>query len=173
MTHSALLRRWRWLPILFLASTGILLVAGLGEAGVLDASWTAPTTNTDGSPLTDLASYRLYYGPATAPCPGPTFFPVTSPTSSPAPGTTVSYRLSGLTTGAQYYVSVTAVDTAGNESGCSLAANAVAQNTFSVTPTGSTSFGNVNLGSSADRTFTVQNARAGVVSGIVTTSAPF
>src|SRR5262249_26760802 len=39
-------------------------------AGILDATWTAPTTNTDGSPLTDLASYLLYYGISTSPCPG-------------------------------------------------------------------------------------------------------
>jgi hypothetical protein len=25
-------------------------------------SWEAPTTNTDGTPLTDLAGYRIYYG---------------------------------------------------------------------------------------------------------------
>ena len=25
-------------------------------------SWTAPTENSDGSPLTDLAGYKLYYG---------------------------------------------------------------------------------------------------------------
>ena len=30
-------------------------------AGVADLSWTPPTTNTDGSPLTDLAGYRLYW----------------------------------------------------------------------------------------------------------------
>ena len=32
-----------------------------GSDGVLDASWTAPTTNADGSSLTDLVSYRVYY----------------------------------------------------------------------------------------------------------------
>ena len=171
MTLSGLLRRW--LPGFVLAVGGVFVVAEPVAAGILDASWTAPTTNTDGSQLTDLASYRVYYGPATAPCPGPVFFSVASSTSSPAPNTTVTYRLTGLTTGLLYYVSVSAVDTAGNESGCSLAASAIAQVDFSVTPTGSTSFGNVNLGSTADRTFTVQNTRGGVVAGIVTTSAPF
>jgi len=38
-----------------LALAGVLLVTAPTGAGVLDASWTAPTTNTDGSPLTDLA----------------------------------------------------------------------------------------------------------------------
>ncbi len=32
---------------------------GLGSATL---SWTAPVTNSDGSPLTDLAGYKLYYG---------------------------------------------------------------------------------------------------------------
>src|SRR5436309_2986095 len=47
-----------------------------GSAGILDASWVAPTTNTDGSSLTDLASYRLYYSTASTPCGQPSFFQV-------------------------------------------------------------------------------------------------
>ena len=167
MTSS---RKWLLAGILLAV---LIFAAGPARAGVLDASWTAPTTNTDGSALTDLGSYRIYYGPATAPCPGPAFFQVASPTSSPASGTTVSFRLPGLTTGTQYFVSVSAVDLGGSESACSLTANGVAQTDFSVTPTGSVGFGNVNLGSFADQTFTVQNARGGVVSGTVSTSAPF
>ena len=54
---------------LALAMGGILLVATRRDAGILDASWTAPTTNADGSPLTDLAFYRVYYGTANPPCP--------------------------------------------------------------------------------------------------------
>ena len=30
--------------------------------GTATLSWEAPTTNTDGKPLTDLAGYRIYYG---------------------------------------------------------------------------------------------------------------
>src|SRR5262245_40558670 len=96
LTLISLLRRW--LLVFLIACGGVFLADDHGSAGVLDASWTAPTQNTDGSPLTDLVSYRVYYGPATAPCPGPAFFTVTSPTSSPAPGTVVSYRLTGLAT---------------------------------------------------------------------------
>jgi len=85
----------------------------------------------------------------------------------------VSFRLTRLTSGTQYFVSVSAVDLGGNESACSLTGNGVAQTDFSVTPSGNVGFGNVNLGSFADQTFTVQNARGGVVSGTVSTSAPF
>ena len=94
-------------------------MAGPSHAGVLDASWIAPTTNTDGSPLTTLAFYRVYYSPAPTPCPGAAFFQVASPTPSPQPNTTVSFRLTGLTIGTLYNVSVTAVDLIGQESTCS------------------------------------------------------
>jgi hypothetical protein len=123
--------------------------------------------------LTDLGFYRVYYGSATAPCPGPAFFQVASPTMSPAPNTTVSLRLTGLTTGTLYHVSVTAVDMIGNESTCSPVASAVAQGSLTVSPTSSASFGSVNLLSFVDRTFTVQSTRPGTISGTVSAAAPF
>src|SRR5882724_11111841 len=98
-----------------------------GSAGILDASWVAPTTNIDGSSLTDLASYRLYYGTASTPCGQPSFFQVASPTRSPQTNETVTYRLTGLWTGARYFVAITAVDSSGFESACSPVANAVAR----------------------------------------------
>src|SRR5882672_10152977 len=163
---KTLIRWGRWLAA-GLASAAMILTAGPARAGVLDASWTAPTTNTDGSPLTDLASYRVYYGAATGPCPGGPSFQVISPTTSPAPGTTVSFRLTGLTSGSLYYVSVTAVYLSSSESACSLLASATAQVDYSVAPTGTLSFGNVNIGSFTDKTLTVQNTRGGTVSGTV------
>jgi hypothetical protein len=106
---------------------GVFLVTAKGEAGILDASWTAPTEHTDGSPLTDLASYRLYYGTSDSPCPGPTSVQVASPTPSPLPGAMMSVQLTGLMASTRYFVAVSAVDTAGIESACSTAANAVAR----------------------------------------------
>jgi hypothetical protein len=156
-----------------LALGGIFLVALPAGAGVLDASWIAPTTNTDESPLTDLASYRVYYGTTNPPCPGSSFFQVPSSTPSPPPDQTVTFRLTGLSTGTLYNVSVTAVDTYGNESACSTSASAVAQLQLTVSPTGTLNFGSVNLGSFVDQTFTVQSTRSGEVSGIASTSAPF
>ncbi len=66
------------------------------------AHWTIPTTNTDGSPLTDLAGFYIYYGTSpsalthmvqianptqdrylfTTPFTGPTYFVVTSYTTT-------------------------------------------------------------------------------------------
>jgi hypothetical protein len=150
----------------------ILLVAAPGEAGVLDASWTAPTTNTDGSQLTDLAFYRVYYGASNPPCPGSSFSEVASLTPDPPSNQTVSVKLAGLSTGTVYNVAVTAVDGSGTESDCSTAASAAAQITFSV-PTGTVSFGTVNVGSFANQVLMVQNTRGGTIAGTVSTSAPF
>lgn len=144
-----------------------------GRAGVLDATWTAPTTNSDGSPLTDLGFYRVYYGTTSTPCPGPSFFQVASPTTAPGTGQTVTFSLTGLSPGALYYVSVSAVNLNGNESACSAAASGVAQIHFDVGPIGSVSFGNVNRGNFAIQTFTLSNTRGGTVSGDVSTSGRF
>src|SRR5215467_42294 len=84
--------------------SGVLFGTSPSTAGILDATWTAPTTNTDGSPLTDLAMYLLYYGTSTSPCPGSSSVQVASPTSTPGANQTASLRLTGLTTGTTYNV---------------------------------------------------------------------
>ena len=165
-------KRW-WLLGLGLALVTVFGQADPAVAGVLDAAWTAPTTNTDGSALTDLGSYRVYYSTSGAPCPGSTFFSVASSTTSPPPNQTVSFRLTGLATGSAYSIAVTAVDMGGNESACSPAASAVAQLLIAATPTGTVSFGNVTIGSSATQTFTVQSTRSGTTTGTASVPAPF
>src|SRR5213593_3399816 len=163
--------RWR---LSFSLALLISLFAALPTvAGVLDTSWTAPTTNTDGSALTDLAAYRVYYGTSASPCPGGTFVQVPSTVSSPPSNQTVSLRLTNLTTGTLYTVSVAAVDTGGSQSACSTGASAVAQVEIAVSPTTTTSFGNVNIGSVLDQVFTVQNTRGSPVTGTASVSAPF
>jgi Bacterial Ig domain/Fibronectin type III domain len=152
---------------------GIVLVAASTEAGVLDATWTAPTTNTDGSRVTDLESYRVHYGVTASPCEESSAVEVPSSSASPAAGETESVRLRGLETGTRYYVAVSAVDQDGNESECSPPANAVAQSAFGVSPSGTLSFGSVNPGSVVDRTLTVSSTRVGTVAGTVSTSPPF
>ena len=95
--------------------------------GVLDAAWTAPTTNTDGSPLTDLASYRVYYSNTPPPCPDGPFLTVASSTARPTSNQRVSATLAGLTMGQLYYVAVTAVNLRGAASSCSITASARAR----------------------------------------------
>jgi Big-like domain-containing protein/glucodextranase-like protein len=152
---------------------GILLVTEPGTAGILDATWTVPTTNTDGSPLTDLATFQIYYGTSSSPCPGSSSVQVASPTSSPGPNQTISARLTGLTIGTLYNVAVSAVDASGNQSSCSSIASAVARADFAVSPTGTVNFGSVNLGSFAEKTFTVSNTGGGTISGSASVVAPF
>jgi hypothetical protein len=162
----------RWLLALCLALAGIFFETNPAVAGVLDAAWTAPTTNTDGSQLTDLASYRVYFGTSATPCPSGTFVTVSSPSSTPPAGETVGTRLTGLTNNTVYNVSVAAVDTGGNPSACSGVASATATPDITVTPTTTVAFGNVNIGSFADQSFTVQSNRAGVT-GTASVPAPF
>jgi len=163
----------RWFLGLGVALGVVLLVASPGGAGILDASWIAPIANTDGSPLTDLAFYRIYYGTDSAPCPGSSFVQVASSTPSPPSNEPVTFTLTGLSTGTLYYGSITAVDTSGNESACSTPTSAVAQLDFAVSPIGTLNFGTVALGSVVTQTFAVQNTGGGTVSGTASVSAPF
>ncbi len=75
-------------------------------------SWNQPTTDQDGAVLTDLAGYKIYYGQAT---------PLTVTASVSAvvydPNQT-SYVVSDLNQGT-YFFTVTAFDSAGNESAMS------------------------------------------------------
>ena len=80
--------------------------------------WNAPTTNTDGSALTDLKGYNVYVGTAVGVFPAtPTVF-VAAPSASPKPTDPVvvwDCRTQTWTDGAKW-LTVRAVDLAGNES---------------------------------------------------------
>jgi hypothetical protein len=82
---------------------------GGSGSGSVTLSWEAPTSNTNGSPLTDLSGYRIYYG--------------ASPTdlSQTVEITTVgiqTYVLDDLPSGTWYFA-VIALSSSGNESGLS------------------------------------------------------
>ena len=97
----------RSLGFILALGSSLLLLATPAWATHRIASWTAPTTNEDGTPLTDLAGYRVYRC-AVTPCTraaGTLIATVTAPTTSFA-----------LPHGWQGYLTVTAVDTSGNES---------------------------------------------------------
>ena len=85
----------------------LLLLTAPAWATHRTASWAAPTTNEDGTPLTDLAGYRLYRC-ATTPCTraaGPLIGTVAAPTTA-----------FSIPHGSQGFLTVTAFDTSGNES---------------------------------------------------------
>src|SRR5215813_8998329 len=92
----------RWFGMIGLTFNGILLVAASSHAGILTVSWTPPIANTDGSPLTDLALFRVYYSIFDSPCPGSTFVEVASPSLIAPANETISFQLTGLTAGASY-----------------------------------------------------------------------
>jgi len=171
-SRAALASRSRLLiAVLILAA----VVAGRAsvEAASLSVTWTAPTTNANGTPLTDLSGYRIYLGTSAPSCPGASFHTVSSPTAAPSAGQTVATRITGLGAGTTYVARITAVDTAGNESACSTSASGVAQPDFSVTPSTATSFGSVAVNGTVDRTFTIQNTSTANITGSTSVGAPF
>src|SRR3972149_2470938 len=92
------------LPIIFL----LVICLGLtnnARAGQAIMTWDPPTTNTDGTPLTDLAGYKIYYGTTSG-----------NYTSNIDAGNVTSYTLTNLTNNVTYYFAVTAYNTSANES---------------------------------------------------------
>lgn len=86
-----------------------LLLSGNAWAGDATLSWTAPTQNTDGSALTDLASYKIYHGTASG------VYPNEVVVSNPA---LTTFIVTNLPEGLNYFVA-TAINDAGVESGYS------------------------------------------------------
>ncbi len=114
-----------------LVSVVLLVWTSPATAGLLFATWTEPTQNTDGSALTNLQRYRLYYGPTAAsvtPCTvAPSFQDVTAVQAAPPANSITGADITGVTTGTTYFVSMTAVSTAGTESACSTIMSGVAR----------------------------------------------
>jgi hypothetical protein len=87
-----------------LAAFSINVVAMASGAATL--TWTPPTQNVDGTSLTDLAGYRIYWGTSQN----------NLTNSTTVAGAGVSSALIEQLTPATYYFAVTAYDTVGNES---------------------------------------------------------
>jgi hypothetical protein len=77
----------------------------LPTTGTATVKWTPPTTNTDGSKLTDLTSYTISYGPSSA--------SLVDIASVPAPAS--SYVITGLAAGTWFFA-VKAVNSLGKNS---------------------------------------------------------
>jgi hypothetical protein len=150
----------------------VAMLPGVSHAGFLNLEWNEPTTNADGSPLTDLAGYRVYSGTSTLTCPGPGFVSISAPVPDPTPGQTFAASLTSLTPGTTYFIRVSAVDSSGNESPCTPAVSGQARADIAATPA-SLAFGDVNVGSSATLDLTVQNLGPATMTGTASASAPF
>ena len=105
----------------------VLLLAGCATGGVLEVSFVAPSTNTDGSPLTDLTTYRIYYGTSDSPCRGQRAIVATVPKVPLPADQRLTVKLTGLTVGQLYFVAVSAMNSRGIESECTKALSARAR----------------------------------------------
>jgi hypothetical protein len=81
---------------------------GGSSGGTISLAWDAPATNEDGSPLTVLSGYKVYYGTASGVY-----------DHSVDVGNVTTYTLTGLTKGQTYYIAVTAIDTSDTQSNLS------------------------------------------------------
>jgi hypothetical protein len=77
--------------------------------GSASLRWAAPTTNSDGTPLTDLAGYHIYYG---------TNADLLS-NEIPVEATQTSLVINNLAVGTTYYFAITALNSTGSESSLS------------------------------------------------------
>ena len=94
-------------------------------SGQVTLTWNAPTTNIDGTPITDFSGdYKIYYGTATG-----NYSQLTNLNNS---NSVVTKEISNLTDGQSYYFVVTALNTQGIESDYS---NEVSKTAQSVNPT--------------------------------------
>ena len=94
----------KFLTLLLVLSWVVLAsIAYGGEIGI-PLSWDVPTTNSDGTSLTDLAGYTIYYGTASG-----------DYSQSINVGNVTTYTVP-ISIGGTYYFAVTAYDTTGNES---------------------------------------------------------
>jgi len=84
----------------------------MARAAESTINWQAPTQNVDGSPLTDLAGYLVYFGP------GPRTYSGNVAIDDPnATTATVQFAADWLQPGDnEIYIAMTAIDGAGNES---------------------------------------------------------
>jgi len=100
-----------FLSLLIIGITGCggqVSTTSAGGTGVINLSWDAPVYNTDGSLLTDLAGYKIYYGPSS------NYYTNVIVII----GNTTNYSLQNLLPG-PYYVAITVYNIPGNESGYS------------------------------------------------------
>lgn len=106
-----------------------LLLSSVSQAGTATLNWVAPTQNTDGSSLTNLASYKVYSATSSAACGTGTATTVVAPAST--------YTVQNLTVGTWYFC-LKAVNSNGTESALSAIASKAIPDVTPNPPTGLT-----------------------------------
>jgi hypothetical protein len=107
---TATLSRSAFTALLFVTMAAATLHLGAATAQAAQAvlSWSAPTTNTDGTPIKSLSGYKVFLGTASG-----------NYSQNVNVGNVNSYTVANLTDGTTYYFAVTAYDASGNASGYS------------------------------------------------------
>ncbi len=95
------------LPAFNITVNGTPAVTSPATTANATLSWVAPTQNSDGTPLTNLAGYNIYYGTDSS------ALTQTIQVANPA---ALSYVITGLATGTTWYFAVTSYTSAGQES---------------------------------------------------------
>ena len=86
----------------------ITVTSNTSSTGNAVLNWTIPTQNTDGSSLTDLTGYVIYYGTSANPDALTNSITISS-------GSTTTATIEGLTAGTTYYFSIASVSATGGE----------------------------------------------------------
>src|SRR5271169_6560987 len=147
--------------LLLLAFAGIVFQPGNACAGSATLAWTAPTTNTDGTPLTDLAGYKVYYGTASG-----------NYTQNTDVGNVTTYSVPNLN-GGTYYFALTAYDTEGMQSTYSTQVSKTIPGPYTLTITDSgTGSGTVTSSPSGINCGTVCSEAVNAGSVVTLTAAP-
>ncbi len=90
-------KRVRDVLLVIAAASAILFFASIAFSAEAELTWTAPTQNTDGSALTDLAGFKIYMGTVQG---GP--YPVSIDLADP---TITTFTVPNLSEGTYYFVS--------------------------------------------------------------------
>lgn len=152
------------LVIVFSAMTALL--AANVFAGQATLSWTAPTTYSDGTPITQLSGYKVYTGTA------PGIY-----SQNIDVGNVRSYTLTGLNDGTTYYFAVTAYDATGAASGFSNeASKTVPASSYTITanagPGGNVNPTSITLNSGQSSTFYITPSNGYQIAGVSVDSVP-
>ena len=131
----------------------ILPIAVENAFSAINLNWTVPTTNIDGTPLTDLAGYKVYYGTSSG------YY-----TNSINLGKVTTYTFNSLASGTYYFVA-TAFNAAGLES--------VTSNEVSKTQTGSVIIGQSHAGVFRNGMWYMDMNQNGTWDASVDTAPPF
>ena len=130
------------MKIILLAVLALMLASAPSRAASVNLGWDAVTTNADGTPITDLAGYRLFRS-------GSSMLSMTAAQAmtnaaivkTDLPGAGLTTTVANLTAGTQYFFRLTAYDTAGNQSEFNV--NSAGANVEISTTTASGTVGNV------------------------------